>query len=169
MNQYQFFDTKFGEIMRLTLIILIVLLSLPISWASPQDSVRINPINPSSGANSIYQISFVARDILHSRGAIAITFPEEFNLSELKMANSTTINGGFKVSVERNKVILQRTGLGRKVMPNESVEIKFAVIKNPPEFTREYQAKVEFLDDDSRIQRSERVGIRLRKNTSKLK
>ena len=142
-------------------------LSNTIIFAAPQDSVKVNPLNPAAGQVSIYQISFVATDTLYPDGQIIITFPEDFDLSKVIMAGSTTINGGFKVSVQGNKVILKRTGLGRSTIPKETVDVKFANVKNPLAVNKQFSLKVEFQNkSNQQIQRVEEVKVDLKGNVS---
>lgn len=108
-----------------------------------QDSLKVNALNPAAGATSIYQVSFVTADTLYPDAQITLTFPEAFDLSKVVMANSTSINGGFKVEVNQNSVVLRRTGLGRPIMPGEAVEVKFANVVNPKEFDGEFNLQVE--------------------------
>ncbi|MFQ5707240.1 MAG: hypothetical protein ACE5HO_07300, partial [bacterium] len=114
-----------------------------LAFGAPADSVQVNPLNPKAGATSIYQISFVAADTLFPNGSLTLTFPQAFDLSGVRLANSTTINGGFRVKVQGQQVILIRTGLGRMISPNERVEVKFANVKNPQDTQKAYSVKVE--------------------------
>ncbi|MFQ5864705.1 MAG: hypothetical protein ACE5IW_05690 [bacterium] len=149
-------------------VLFILLLTNTLVFAVPQDSVKVIPLNPVVGAISIYQISFVTSDTLFPHGQIFVTFPENFDLSRVKIANSININGGFKVSVNGNKLVLSRTGLGRSIMPNERVEVKFANIKNPSESDKQFTVEVEFQNkSDQQIQRKEKVRVVLKAKNSK--
>jgi hypothetical protein len=112
--------------------------------AAGQDSLKVTPLDFRPGNVSIYEISFVARDSLLPDAEIAITFTSEFGLSNVKLANSTVINGGFKVLVEANKIILQRTGAGGIVPPGKKVDIKFANVRNPKQVNADIPLKIEF-------------------------
>lgn len=160
MKQYQIFDTRWGWIWTACFLLLLA----PSLLLAQADSVRVNALNPVAGEASVYQLSFVASDTLQPDGVIAVVFPSEFDLSNLKIANSTTINGGFKVSVQGNRALLQRSGLGRKVVPNEKVEIKFATIKNPSDTDGTFQATVEFFSNEQ-VRRTETSPITLKKKT----
>jgi len=63
------------------------------------------------------------------------------------IAGSTTINGGFYLSVEKQVVIIKRSGLGREIPANEKVDVKFAIVKNPREPRDGYEIVVEILDE----------------------
>lgn len=116
-----------------------------LSWAAI-DSLSVNPIDPEAGELSIYQVSFVLSDTLPSDAVIMITFPGDFDLPRVKLAGSSTINGGFKVSVDGQRVVLKRSGLGRPIPPGERVDVKFANVINPVR-EGEYVITVEILGD----------------------
>ncbi|RKY90591.1 hypothetical protein DRQ15_07065 [candidate division KSB1 bacterium] len=67
-------------------------------------------------------------------------------MSRVKLAGSSTINGGFKVSVDGQRVAIKRSGLGRPILPGENVEVKFANVRNPVA-EGEYVITVEILGD----------------------
>ena len=138
------FDTK-RSIFLLTF--MIVLMSSNLVWALPADSITIKPRHANVNASSIYEITFSIGQEISSNAKIIITFPDAFNLSDVLIAGSTTINGGFKVMVESSKVILQRSGLGRTIAPNEKVNVKFANIRNPSEPADNYKIIVEIIDE----------------------
>jgi len=110
------------------------------------DSLSVKPIDPEAGEVSIYQVSFVLSDTLPSDAVIIVTFPEGFDLSRVKVAGSSTINGGFKVSVDGQRVAIKRSGLGRPIPPGESVDVKFANVINPAREGK-YAITVEILGD----------------------
>jgi hypothetical protein len=170
MKQSQRYDTGVVLMKKLICILSLYFLSniLNLTFAAPLDSLKVTPLNAAAGEVSIYQISFVASDTLYPDGQISITFPADFDLTNVKIANSTSINGGFKVSVQNNKVILKRTGLGRMVLPKEKVEVKFANVKNPKKAETDFPLIVEFQNRDlNQIQRMEEVSVTLKSTISK--
>ena len=110
------------------------------------DSLSVKPVNPEAEAITIYEVSFVLSDTLPSDAVIMVTFPDGFDLSRVKLAGSSTINGGFKVSVDGQRVAIKRSGLGRPILPGENVEVKFANVRNPVA-EGEYVITVEILGD----------------------
>ena len=90
------FDTG-KRMKRLFLTIILLFLLMSASTTIAQNSIAVTPSNSRPGAASIYELSFVTTDTMKSDARIAITFPANFDLSLLRMANSTNINGGFKV------------------------------------------------------------------------
>jgi len=111
------------------------------------DSLSVKPVNPEAEAITIYEvINFVLSDTLPSDAVITVTFPDGFDLSRVKLAGSSTINGGFKVSVDGQRVAIKRSGLGRPILPGENVEVKFANVRNPVA-EGEYVITVEILGD----------------------
>ncbi len=111
--------------------VILFLMVFSVTAATPQDSLMIKPANPIQGEPSVYTLSFVTVDTLFPDGIIEITLTEDFDLSKTRLANSTTINGGFTVAVNGNTVVLQRKGTGRLVLPLEKVDVQFGVVKNP--------------------------------------
>lgn len=169
MKQWNMNETGVVWMKNFINLLILLLFSNTLVFAAPQDSVKVNPLNPVAEAISIYQISFVTSDTLYPDGKIAIIFPADFDLSKVIMAGSTSINGGFKVSVQGNKVILRRTGLGRSIMPKERVEVKFANVKNPSVVNKQFSLKVEFQNkSNQQIQRTEEVKVALKGKASNL-
>ncbi len=130
--------------MKHTVLVLFTLLMVLSSSLRAQDSLTVTPSSLEAGKASIYELSFVTTDTLNADGQISVTFPQGIDLSDLKIASSITINGGFKVRVEDQKVFLTRTGLGRVILPNEKVSIKFGIVKNPVAVERPFSFQIEF-------------------------
>ena len=137
------------------LLLLIFLIGLIISaseWAAaaPADTVEVIAKNPEVNKSSIYQINFIVSKPISPRAIIRVTFPNEFDLSDLMIAGSTTINGGFVINVDQQVVTMRRSGLGREIPANEKVDIKFAIVKNPKQASDNYDIKVEILGEDGK-------------------
>jgi len=136
------------------------------AWAA-SDSLRVRAIPPETGAVSIYEVSFSLSQPLPADGSLILTFPQPFDLSRVVMAGSSTINGGFRVSVEGQRVILARSGLGRVIPANEKVDVKFANVKNPPEPRDDYAIRVEVLNGrHERIQTFEKTPVAVKAKVS---
>lgn len=134
------------------LFILILMFTIIISTnyfalSVPADTIEVIAKYPETGKNSIYQINFIVSKAIHPRAGFRVTFSDGFDLSDLLIAGSTTINGGFDLSVEKQVVIIKRSGLGREIPANEKVDIKFAIVKNPREPRDDYKIVVEILDE----------------------
>ncbi|MCG8607198.1 hypothetical protein MJD09_19715 [bacterium] len=112
--------------------------------ALAQDSLSVTPSSSEAGEFAIYTLTFVTTDTLRPDGQVTVTFPPNMDLSGVKMAGSSTINGGFNVTRLGQKVVLTRSGLGRSIMPGEKATIKFAVVKNPIEAGVSLPVQVEF-------------------------
>ena len=140
-------NDKMKNVIRIALAIVCIFCfsSLSASGATI-DSLSVKPVNPEAEAITIYEVSFVLSDTLPSDAVIMVTFPDGFDLSRVKLAGSSTINGGFKVSVDGQRVAIKRSGLGRPILPGESVEVKFANVRNPVA-EGEYVITVEILGD----------------------
>lgn len=118
--------------------------------AFPADTVEVIARHPESGERSTYQINFVVSKPIPAKAIIRVTFPDDFDLSDLMIAGSTTINGGFDLSVNRSVVTMKRSGLGREILANEKVDVKFAIIKNPDQPSDNYKIVIEILDAEEK-------------------
>lgn len=116
------------------------------SAAMPADTVAVMAKHPESGESSIYQISVVVSKPIPPDAIFRVTFPDEFDLSSLMIVGSTTMNGGFELTVNKQVVTIKRSGLGREVPANEKVDFKFAIVKNPARSADNYKLIVEILD-----------------------
>jgi len=115
--------------------------------AVPADTIEVIAKHPESGKSSIYQINFVISRPIPSKAVIRVTFPDEFDLSDLMIAGSTTINGGFELAVNKQVLTMKRSGLGREIPANERIDVKFAIVKNPKEPADNYKIVIEILDE----------------------
>lgn len=93
--------------------------------------INVRALAKQPGEVSLYEISFTTKDSLDSRAEIVLEFPSGLDLSLLRLASSTSINGGFKLTRDRNVVRVQRTGLGATVPPGKNVALQLGLIKNP--------------------------------------
>jgi hypothetical protein len=75
-----------------------------------------------------------------------VTFPPEFDLSDLLIAGSTTINGGFEIAVDKQVIVMKRSGLGKELPANEDADLKFAIVRNPGKPADDYKILIEILD-----------------------
>ncbi|MDZ7266336.1 MAG: hypothetical protein ONB48_04335 [candidate division KSB1 bacterium] len=105
--------------------------------------VTVRALAAQPGEVSLYEIRFTTGDSLAARAEIILDFPAEFDLSLLRVASSTSINGGFKLVRERNQVRVQRTGLGAMIPPGRNVELQLGLIKNPGRLTGNYEVGME--------------------------
>lgn len=147
---YKKFNTKYKFLLLLMLLMGLVISTNDLAVAVPADSIEVIAKHPEINESSIYQITFLASKPIPSNAIIQVTFPAEFDLSDLMIAGSTTINGGFVLKVDQQVVTMKRSGLGREIPANEKVDIKFAIIKNPKQPADNYNIKVEILGEDKR-------------------
>jgi hypothetical protein len=108
-----------------------------------RDSLAVKALRAEPGKPSLYEVSFVTSDSLATNAAIVVTFPREFDLSQLEIAGSSTINGGFTLERKGQEVRLRRTGLGAKIPPGKKVSIQFGLIGNPLNFSASHQVRVQ--------------------------
>lgn len=101
--------------------------------AAPTEAtpIKVRALAKQPGEVSLYEISFTTKDSLDRRAEIVLEFPAGLDLSLLRVASSTSINGGFKLTRDRNIVRVQRTGLGATVPPGKNVALQLGLIKNP--------------------------------------
>lgn len=153
-------------------VFVIPLLLFPLTAAirptrAASDTLRVRAIQPEASAISIYEVSFTLSQPLPADGSLILTFPQPFDLSRVVMAGSSTINGGFHVAVEGQRVILKRSGLGRVIPANTKVDVKFANVKNPLEAREDYAVRVEVLNGrQERIKAFEKTPVAVKAKLS---
>lgn len=132
------------------LMISMLAVSIGPTMALPADSIEVVAKNPESTANSIYQLKFSISKPIPQNAMFRVTFPVEFDLSDLLIAGSATINGGFEIVVENKTVVMKRSGLGREIAANETADLKFAIVKNPGQPADDYTIVIEILDGEEK-------------------
>jgi hypothetical protein len=112
----------------------VLLLLSPCAGLLAQDSVplQVRALNSETGALSLYILEFTARDTLQPDAAFEIDFPEGFDLSKTSIADSDAMNGAFDVAVSGRSVNIVRKGKGARVAPGGVLDLKFALVGNPP-------------------------------------
>jgi len=108
-----------------------------------RDSLAVKALRAEAGKPSLYEVSFVTTDSLARNAAIVVTFPREFDLSQLEIAGSSTINGGFMLERKGQEVRLHRTGLGKTIPPGKKVSIQLGLIINPANISASHQVRVQ--------------------------
>ena len=108
-----------------------------------RDSLTVQSLRAQPGKPSLYELRFVTTDTLARDAEIIVTFPPAFDLSQLEIAGSSQINGGFKLERKGQKVHLRRTGLGQKIPPGRKVSLQLGLVVNPPDFSASHQVTVQ--------------------------
>lgn len=154
-------DTKIFKKLAMICAATFALIAVNFSFAAPADSVKVVAKSEEIGAATIYSVSFNVSKPIPSKAVIKVTFPAEFDISNLQVAGSTTINGGFEQRVSNRTLSLERSGLGREIKPNEKVDVKFAIVKNPTQPKNDYNFDVEILNESqqSLIKSQQKVKI----------
>ncbi len=147
---YKKSNTKCKFLLVLMLLIGSLISTSDLAIAVPEDTVEVIAKNPEISKSSVYQINFVVSKPIPPRAIIRVTFPDEYDLLDLMIAGSTTMNGGFILKVDQQVVTMRRSGLGREIPANEKVDIKFAIVKNPKQPADDYNIKVEILGEDEK-------------------
>ncbi|NOY79000.1 MAG: hypothetical protein GXO76_14150 [Calditrichaeota bacterium] len=93
--------------------------------------ISVTPLSPEAGKASVYEIAFSLTESFPSTGRVVLDFPADFDLSQAILAGSPNVNGGFKVFVEGQKVIVRRSGLGAAIAAGQSIILRVANIRNP--------------------------------------
>lgn len=151
-------DTGLKFLFLITFLLLLISFTNNLALAVPLDTVQVVARHPESGKSSVYQINFVISKPIPPKAIIRVTFPGEFDLSDLRIAGSTTINGGFDLEVNNQVLTMKRSGLGLEIPANEKVDVKFAIIKNPKEPSDGYKLVIEILDEtENNIVRKENL------------
>jgi hypothetical protein len=143
---YKNTDTGSKVLLVLMLLMSILIFAGKSVIAAPADTIEVIARHPESGERSTYQINFKVSKQIPAKAVIRITFPDEFDLSDLIVAGSTTINGGFDLSVNKQVATIRRSGLGKEIPANTKVDIKFAIVKNPDQPADNYKIVIELLD-----------------------
>jgi hypothetical protein len=139
-------ETGFKSFLLLILMTTMLTFLMSSAMALPADSIEVIAKHPESAANSIYQVKFSVSKPIPASAMFRVTFPPEFDLSDLLIAGSTTINGGFEIAVEKQVVVMKRSGLGKELPANQTADLKFAIVKNPGKPADDYKILIEILD-----------------------
>jgi hypothetical protein len=108
-----------------------------------RDSLTVHALRAEPGKPSLYELRFVTTDTLARDAEIIVTFPQAFDLSQLEIAGSSQINGGFKLERKGQAVYLRRTGLGEKIPPGRRVSLRLGLIVNPANLLASHQVTVQ--------------------------
>lgn len=113
------------------------------AFTSGRDSLTVQALRAQPGKPSLYELRFVTTDTLARDAEIVVTFPRAFDLSQLEIAGSSQINGGFKLERKGQEVHLRRTGLGERIPPGRKVALQLGLVVNPPDFSASHQVTVQ--------------------------
>lgn len=114
-----------------------------VASSTGRDSLTVQALRAQPGKPSLYELRFVTTDTLARDAEIVVTFPRAFDLSQLEIAGSSQISGGFKLERKGQEVHLRRTGLGEKIPPGRKVSLQLGLIINPPDFSASHQVTVQ--------------------------
>ncbi len=96
--------------------------------------VRLHALHAAPGKPSVYEIAFIAQETLTLSAGFVFEFPAEFDLSQLQIAGSPDMSGGFTLTRDKQKVRVQRSGLGQSVASGTLVRLRLGAIINPKNF-----------------------------------
>ena len=125
--------------MKFSTFIAIFFLALSSSLLRAQDELTITATHLTAGKAAAYDMSFTATDDISPDATIHIVFPKDFDVSQVVMAASKTITGGFTVSTAADTVRIKRTGLGTSVPRGTACDLAMAAVTNAPQMDTEFE------------------------------
>jgi hypothetical protein len=109
-----------------------------------QNKASLTALHAEPAKNAMYKVTLELEQELDINAVVTIAFPEEFDLSTIRIAGSNEINGGFRVVADKNILTLKRSGLGRAVPSGKKASIIFGPLKNPDHFESDVFAQIAF-------------------------
>lgn len=106
-------------------------MSLAHAQSAAQEGLRVQALFAEPGKPSVYEIAFTTKEALPPNAEFSFEFPVEFDLAQVQIAGSPDINGGFAVKRDKQKVLVQRSGLGQSVASGTLVRLRLGAIINP--------------------------------------
>jgi hypothetical protein len=104
---------------------------LPMLALAGANDARVQPLSPSAGRASVYEVRFTLTEAFPSTGSVILMFPDGFDLSQTVLAGSPNVKGGFRVFVDGRRVRVQRSGLGKPIPAGRPIILRVANIRNP--------------------------------------
>ena len=83
---------------------------------------------------SVYEIALTTASALEPDAEFVLDFPAEFDLSQLQIAGSPDMTGGFTLTRDKQKVMVKRSGFGQRVASGTAVRLRLGAIINPKNF-----------------------------------
>ncbi len=93
------------------------------------DDLTATDVRP--GKNAMYVIHFTCQTDLYAYDEIVVVFRSPVDVSNVLMAFSNKIIGGFAVNVKGDTVFVKRTGQGNTVTAGEMCDLSLATVINP--------------------------------------
>lgn len=126
-----------------------------------QEVLEIKPTFEVVRALTIYEVKITCAQSLPADAKFQFTFPGEMNLTKIRLAGSSTINGGFKTQVKNNQVIIERSGLGDMIPSNKPVDLMFTSVINPDQ-AGNFVIKGEIITGDGKILLTKQGSVTIR-------
>jgi len=114
-------------------------------------------LDPSKPAAYKIEVSFDSQVTPSSQ--FEIIFPNAFNVSTAMMAVSDKLDGTLSVTVEKNKLTLNRHSGSNSIAPGDTVDFKIASIINPALLDQEWEFT--FLLSDGQIAVEQKVNTKI--------
>ena len=93
-----------------------------------QSELTITATSVAPQTASAYIFSFVADQEISPRAALAIVFPSAYDLSQVVLVDSRTLDGGLEVRVRQDTVWALRSGRGKSIVAGTRVDLIFAAV-----------------------------------------
>lgn len=107
-----------------------------------QGKATLTALRSTPAQSAMYKLSVELENELQADARVQIAFPEQFDLSAIKIAGSNDIKGGFRVETDRNTLTLKRTGLGAVIPAEQKVSIIFGPLKNPDNLADDHLVEI---------------------------
>jgi len=95
-----------------------------------QGTLSATALNPLTEATSLYKLQFRFAVPIDSGAGFVLDFSRGFDVSQVKVAASSTILGGLTVRVRENKVLVLRKGSGPLIPSGRGVDLWLSAVRN---------------------------------------
>ncbi|HDL18461.1 MAG TPA: hypothetical protein ENH29_05355, partial [Bacteroidetes bacterium] len=111
------------------------------------DSLIVRPLSSKVNANTLYKITFVSPVMVPTDAQFILRFPDQFDLSQLNLAGSSKIDGGFLLIKKGQQIVVKRRGEGNIIDPGKALDLLLSVVKNPGKKSTDYQLQFQILNN----------------------
>jgi len=122
---------KINVKIQLELIFLLLCLPALLMAQNGLSLVQVVPDNSTAASSSIHTVTFTTTNPIPADGRIVIIYPSGFDVSNVSIASSTTIDGSLTVTTSGNTITVIRSG-GTATVGSVNETVKLANVKNAP-------------------------------------
>ena len=120
-----------------------------------QGTLSATALNPLTEATTLYKLQFRSALPIDSGAGFVLDFPPGFDVSQVKVAASSTILGGLTVRVRENRVLVLSKGTGPLIPSGRSVDLWLSAVRNPDGAGSNTIALEEYSDGKRAVRRFE--------------